>query len=79
MIEVAYQSVLVELFYFVDGCCVFNEFVEGAYLFWSYLVWNDVLLPQNGVKVFDVLHGDDFVGQLIVVFIEERCELEVKD
>lgn len=55
------------------------KLVEGAVLLGEYLIGHDVILAENGVDVLDELHGDDFVGELVVVLVEVLGELEVQD
>lgn len=76
--EVADKPVLLLLLDLVDGGGVFHKLVECAPPFRDDFVGDDVLLPQYGVEVLDVLHGDDLVGQLVVVLVEEVGELKVQ-
>lgn len=63
----------------VDGPAAFDKLIKCAVLLGQYLVGHDVLLAEDGVDVLDELHGDDLVGQLVVVLVEVLAELEVQD
>lgn len=58
--------------------CVFNKLVKRSASFRDDLICKNVVFTEDGVQVFDELHGDDFVGQLIVVFVEIVSKLEIQ-
>lgn len=72
-------AVLMRGFDFVSSPAALYKLVEGSVLLGEYLVGHDVLLAEDGVDVLDELHGDDLVGELVVVLVEVLGELEVQD
>lgn len=68
------------LFFDLVHCyCILYELVECSYLFGDDLVGYDIFFAQDGVEVFDVLHSDDLMRELVIIFVEEGCEFEVED
>lgn len=77
-LKVSDQSIFLLVFDFMNRGCMFNKFVKCSASFRDDLVCKNVVFTEDGVQVFDELHGDDFVGQLIVVFVEVVSKLEVQ-
>lgn len=62
----------------VDSLAVFEELIECSILLRQDFIGDDVFLAENGINVLDHFHGDDFVGQLVILLIEEPAELKVQ-
>ena len=77
--DVADKALLMPLLDLVYGLAILDKLVKGASLFRDYIIAFGILLAQQCVYVLDEFHSDDFVGQLVVVFVEVACEFEVQD
>ena len=60
-----------------DSWCAFYELVKSSLDFRDDLVLLDILFPEYLVKVFDKLHSDKLMGELVVVLVDESWEPEV--
>lgn len=72
-------AVLMRGFDLVSSPAALHKLVKCSILLGEYLVGHDVLLAEDGVDVLDELHGDDLVGELVVVLVEVLGELEVQN
>jgi hypothetical protein len=78
-LEVPNQSVRFLVLDIMDGLTMLDEFIECSVALRQDFIWHDVLLAEDGVDVLDQLHRDDFVGQLVIVFVQKLAELEIED
>lgn len=66
------------LFFNLGHCFCLDTLIKRAsYLRHDFILLN-ILCAKNLVHVLDELHGDNLMGQLIVVFVDELAEPEVE-
>ena len=66
------------LFYLCNSHGSLYKFIKSSFYLGDDLILFDILLTKYFVKVLDKLHGDDLVGELVIIFVDEATKTKVE-